>query len=77
MAIEIEPKQSVSYLDLAEVYSVQNNFDAAKEILLAGLEQNPDNVDLLERLKTWKSEISLISGGDTRKIYDYDGMEIT
>ncbi len=72
-AIELEPKQSASYLGLAEVYIAQNDFETALDIIQAGLEQNPEDGDLLAKLEALESGNISDYWGNVRKVSHYDG----
>lgn len=68
--IKLSPDKSVPlYLGLARVESVlKNNPAAAKEIYLKGLEENPDNDQLLNALASLYEQLD--NKQDARKIYE-------
>lgn len=49
-AVRIDPSFYRAYNNMALIYRLQKNFSRAEEVLLAGIEKNPENADLFYNL---------------------------
>ena len=89
-AIEIDPMQPDTYLALANTYIGQNNFDAAREILVKGYDATGDQrlkakIDEIDSGNIWdywnnlRKASGFDSGGNLLwyHIYNYDGKQIS
>ena len=55
--VELEPERTEAYLGEADIYVVMDDYDSARDILEDGLEHNPDDEELLERLDEIEEQI--------------------
>ena len=55
--LELEPERTEAYLGEADIYVVMDDYDSARDILEDGLEHNPDDEELLERLDEIEEQI--------------------
>jgi tetratricopeptide (TPR) repeat protein len=69
-AIRNDPKKVFIYINLSELYrfSYKEKFDQADDILLAGLDNNPGNLNLLKTLANYYSDTD--NKNEARKYYD-------